>query len=259
MLRAYIPEMADAHYHGHEGNTGEAVRWGVGLGAAVADLGSFQGHGAVTTPHHIHIGWPSITEGGFQVNARGERFSDENAGYSEQAREVLRQPGGVAWTIFDERCHRVALQIHTHEVAQDAGAIHTAATVDEIARLVGCPPAVLARTVEEVAATAAGRRADAFGRDFTTHPPLRPPYRVAKVTGALFHTQGGLAVDTRGRVLRPDGTPLPNVFAGGGAARGLSGPADWGYLSGSGLLMATGLGRLAGAAAAELARAAGSG
>ena len=39
---------------------------------------------------------------------------------------------------------------------------------------------------------------------------------------------------------------FPNLFAGGGAARGLSGPADWGYLSGSGLLMATNLGRLAG-------------
>jgi len=258
MLRQYIPEMADAHYHGHEGNTGDAVRWGLALGAAIADMGSFQGHGAVTTPHHIHIGWPSITEGGFQVNARGERFSNENAGYSEQALNVMRQPGGVAWTIFDERCHRVALQIHTHEVALEAGAIHTAATVEEIARLVGCPPGVLARTAREVEAMAAGERADPFGRDFTTHPGLRPPYRVAKVTGALFHTQGGLVVDTRGRVLRPDGTPLPNLFAGGGAARGLSGPADWGYLSGSGLLMATGLGRLAGAAAAELARAVGS-
>lgn len=258
MLRQYIPEMADAHYHGHEGNTGDAVRWGLALGAAVADMGSFQGHGAVTTPHHIHIGWPSITEGGFQVSARGERFSNENAGYSEQALNVMRQPGGVAWTIFDERCHRVALQIHTHEVALEAGAIHTAATAEEIARLVGCPPGVLARTVREVEAMAAGERADPFGRDFTTHPGLRPPYRVAKVTGALFHTQGGLVVDTRGRVLRPDGTPLPNLFAGGGAARGLSGPADWGYLSGSGLLMATGLGRLAGEAAADLVRSAGS-
>jgi fumarate reductase flavoprotein subunit len=52
-------------------------------------------------------------------------------------------------------------------------------------------------------------------------------------------------------VLRKDGTPFPNLFAGGGAARGLSGPADWGYLSGSGLLMAINFGRLAGEAAAR--------
>ena len=43
-----------------------------------------------------------------------------------------------------------------------------------------------------------------------------PAYcQAIKVTGALFHTQGGLVVDESARVL-----PLPNVFAGGGAARG---------------------------------------
>jgi fumarate reductase flavoprotein subunit len=252
MVRQHIPEMAEAHYHGHEGNTGDAVRWGLALGAAVADMGSFQGHGAVTTPHHIHLGWPSITEGGFQVNGHGARFSNENAGYSEQALHVLRQPGGVAWTIFDERCHQVALQIRAHLLALEAGAIQTAATVEDAARLAGCPPGPLARTVRAVEAMARGEERDAFGRDFTGHPPLRPPYRIAKVTGALFHTQGGLVVDRRARVLRADGRPLPNLFAGGGAARGLSGPADWGYLSGSGLLMATNLGRFAGEAAAAL-------
>ena len=72
------------------------------------------------------------------------------------------------------------------------------------------------------------------------------------MTGALFHTQGGLVVNERARVRRPDGRPFPNLFAGGGAARGLSGPASWGYLSGVGLMMATTLGRIAGESAAEL-------
>ena len=72
--------------------------------------------------------------------------------------------------------------------------------------------------------------------------------------GALTHTQGGLEVNTEMRVLRKDGTPLPNLFAGGGAARGLSGPADWGYLSGAGLMTATTMGRLAGIAAARLVK-----
>jgi fumarate reductase flavoprotein subunit len=52
--------------------------------------------------------------------------------------------------------------------------------------------------------------------------------------------------------LKTDGTPLPNLFAGGGAARGLSGPSSWGYMSGNGLLSAIVLGRLAGLSAARL-------
>ena len=92
---------------------------------------------------------------------------------------------------------------------------------------------------------------DRFGRDFSASRPLAPPYCAVRVTGALFHTQGGLVVDTRARVLRPDGTPLPNLLAAGGAACGVSGSQASGYLSGNGLLAAVGLGYTAGREAAE--------
>jgi fumarate reductase flavoprotein subunit len=105
--------------------------------------------------------------------------------------------------------------------------------------------------MNEVLELASGQGADAFGRDFTTNPHLKPPYYAVKVTGSLFHTQGGLLVDANARVLRPDNSPLPNLYAGGGAARGVSGPSDWGYLSGNGLLSAVTLGRIAGRSAVE--------
>jgi fumarate reductase flavoprotein subunit len=97
-----------------------------------------------------------------------------------------------------------------------------------------------------------GELADPLGRDFTGRLPLAAPYHAVKVTGALFHTQGGLVVDEDARVLRSDGTPFPNLFAGGGAARGISGPSADGYIAGNGLLTALGLGKLAGRAAAKL-------
>ncbi len=88
---------------------------------------------------------------------------------------------------------------------------------------------------------------------FDERSALEPPFFAVKVTGALFHTQGGLVVDPTARVLRVDGTPLPNLFAGGGAACGVSGPDVDGYLSGNGLLSAVTLGRIAGRAAAATA------
>ena len=79
---------------------------------------------------------------------------------------------------------------------------------------------------------------------------LKAPYRAALVTAGLFHTQGGLEVNTEARVLKKDKTPFANLFAIGGAARGLSGAEASGYLSGNGLLSAVVLGRIAGQVAA---------
>ena len=60
----------------------------------------------------------------------------------------------------------------------------------------------------------------------------------ARITGAIAHTQGGLAVDTSCRVLREDETPISGLYAGGNTIAGLSGDDPAGYLSGNGLLVA---------------------
>ena len=254
MLATYIPDAVELFYEGHAGNQGDAVRWGEELGASIKDMGSFQGHGAVCTPHGMHLGWAHVTEGGFHVNRHGKRFSNENAGYSEQALNVHRQPDHVAWAIWDARGERIAAAQHSHAQAIESGAIKRYDSVDDMAKAIGCDASVLARTIREVEEISAGKIEDEFGRDFTTKPALQPAYYLSKIMGALTHTQGGLEIDSEMRVLRTDGTPFPNLFAGGGAARGLSGPTDWGYLSGSGLLMATNTGRLAGEAAAKLVK-----
>ena len=97
-----------------------------------------------------------------QVNSDGLRFSHENEGYSEQARKVLAQPGGVAWTIFDEAGHQLGMQMHAHRDAEAVGAIGTAGNVEELASQTGCPPDNLARTVMNVEDMAMGKIADPF-------------------------------------------------------------------------------------------------
>ncbi len=198
--------------------------------------------------------WPLIMEGGFQVNAEGRRFSNEARGYSEQAVEVVAQPDHIAWNIYDQRLHELMLEFDDYRDAIEAGAIRTAADTGELAAVTGISQTALDATLADVAGCVRGEMDDAFGRDFTGKPELRPPYYTVKVTGALFHTQGGLVVNEQARVLRESGEPLPNLFAGGGAARGISGPSCWGYMAGNGLLTATTLGRLAGTAAARLTR-----
>ena len=252
LVARHIPEMSAAPYFGHAGNTGDALSWGALCGAEVRDLTAYQGHGSVAHPQGVLITWALMMEGGIQVNAAGRRFSNEHEGYSEQAVKVLAQPGGIAWAVFDGRLHALGLGFPDYAEAHRAGAVKSG-TVDDIASLIGCAPEALCETLTQTRgfAQAGG---DPFGRDFTGAPALGEDLRAIRVTGALFHTQGGLVVDNRARVLRPDGDPVPGLYAGGGAACGVSGAKVEGYLSGNGLLTAIALGFVAGQAVAQEVR-----
>lgn len=252
LVASHIPEMAGAPVYAHPGNRGEALGWGAALGAATACLSACQGHGSLAHPHGILITWALMMEGGIQVNALGQRFSNEHRGYSEQSTDVLAQPGAVAWCLFDARLHKMAQDFPDFREAEAAGAVKTGSDAAALAKATGLPEAALLETLAQVAALQGGA-VDSFGRDFTGNAPLAPPYYAVKVTGALFHTQGGLMIDGQARVLRQDGTPFPNLFAGGGAACGVSGPELSGYLSGNGLLTAIGFGAVAGETAGGLA------
>ncbi|WP_119291472.1 FAD-dependent oxidoreductase [Azohydromonas sediminis] len=238
LVAELLPEMRDATFAGHVGNDGSAIAWARQLGLALADLGGYQGHGSWAVPQGVLITWALMAEGGIQVNAHGRRFHDETQGYSEAAVHVLAQPGGVAWNVFDERLLALGRTFPDFRDAEAAGALRRADSIDALAVVIGCDAQTLADTL------ASARR------------PLAPPLYAIKVTGALFHTQGGLDIDARCRARRSDGTVHPNLLAAGGAARGVSGNAVWGYLSGNGLLSAVAGGYIAAHTARELLEAA---
>ncbi len=254
MIARHIPEMTNARYHGHEGNRGEGIQWGIDLGAATADMSAFQGLGALADPHAVLINYNIVLEGGVIVNTNGERFADESTDISGMGRRVSAQPGGIAWFIYDERLHQLVSKYVEYQEAQEVGAVRRADSLDELANMAKLAPGALSATIEASQQMQAGRAGDPLGRDFTSSPPLAgPTWYGIRVCGALFHTQGGLVIDGDARVQRGDGTPLPNLFAGGGAARSVSGPSDWGYIPAAGLFTAVTQGRLAGTAAARLA------
>ena len=193
-----------------------------------------------------------MMEGGVQLNAEGKRFSNEHDGYSEQARRVLQQPGGIAWNIFDSRLRDLVADFEDFRQAESHGAIFKANNLIELAQIIEVDETCVRKTFDDISRFAEDEQRDSFGRNFSAHPLLQAPFFAVRVTGALFHTQGGLVVDAKTRVLDRCAHPLRNLFASGGAACGVSGSEDWGYLSGNGLLSAVSLGRIAGISAAEL-------
>lgn len=246
MVRTLLPEMAEATFGGHAGNDGSAILWGEALGARLRDLGGYQGHGSWVTPQGALMSWAVMMEGGVQLNREGRRFHDETEGYSEAAVHVLAQPGGIAWNVFDAPLLALARGFPDFCEAEAAGALRRCESVAALADCIGCEPSVLQATLDAMRAGTPPPDGRVFAR------ALEAPYFAVKVTGALFHTQGGLDTAPDMRVLRKDGTPFANLFAAGGAAGGVSGDAVWGYLSGNGLLSAVAGGYIAARTAAAL-------
>jgi len=247
LVREHCPEIVDGLYFGGEGSNGDALRFGAGLDADTACLDAYQGHGSVAYPHGVLLTWATVVHGAFLVNADGKRFADESPGYSELATPVLAQPENAAWMVYDARIDELCRPFADYQRCLEAGAVHEAKDVAALAEVIGTSAEVVASTLVGARSCALGEADDPLGRtDWAA--PLEPPYRAVHVTGALFHTQGGLGIDSEARVQR-GGSPIDGLYAAGGAAVGISGHGASGYLAGNGLLAALGLGLVAGRAA----------
>lgn len=244
MVEKYIPEMAGVLYFGYEANTGDAIRWGMELGAELVHMSAYQGHASVAASSQILVTWGALMLGGIMVNQRGERFGDETQGYSEFALQVIKQPEKHAYVLFDQEIYEILLSTEDFRQLARSGGLKRARTVEELAEKLHLDPIRLQRTIETYhRAVETGK--DVFGRTLLPKKLQGILYGV-KVVPALFHTQGGLKINPFGQVIHKSGTPITNLYAGGGSAAGISGNHPKGYLSGNGLLTALGFGKIAG-------------
>jgi Succinate dehydrogenase/fumarate reductase, flavoprotein subunit len=242
ILERFVPEIAQAPYGGGMGSEGEALQWGEALGAGLANMKAYQAHASLADPHGSLVTWTVVEKGGVIVDSTGRRFGNESIGYSAFAALELQRTGPF-WVVADTRVRDTTArgQEEYAELVEHGGVLE--GSIDEICRRTGIDRDGLAETLAEVRDAARSGNADRYGRSEWGLGPLDESLTVTRIGPALFHTQGGLRVDENGRVLRVDGSPINGLWAGGGAASGISGnKGSLGYMSGNGLLGALGLG-----------------
>jgi succinate dehydrogenase/fumarate reductase flavoprotein subunit len=272
LAEAYLP-LGPSWPVGHPGNDGTGLRLAQQAGAALWHMYGCFGWFAFRTPEFpAPFAVDFFAASHLFVDADGRRFGDET-GYEvhDRLRALLsylprnpNRPRLPSWAIFDEAA-RLAGPLNgllgtpneytwspdnAAEVAR--GWISAAAGPADLARRIGVDPAVLAGTLDEYNAAARAGRDDRFGRSADTLVPLDLSRLYAIETWpGIAGTTGGPQHDERAQVLRPDGQPVPGLYAAGAVS------LVWGHLieHGGGLTDALVFGQLAGANAA--ARAAG--
>jgi fumarate reductase flavoprotein subunit len=250
LLAQHCPGAAGLPYAGAATNDGDALSWAGDVAAATRDLGAYTAHATVAVGSNLLVPWSVVTHGAMLVNQLGERFADESRGPAALVADVGSQPGRIAYEVFDARILK-AVAAEDPRFASEVvpRAVRRADELEGLAKQFQVDPEKLVRTVTAYN-TVLTSGADAPGRT-VAGSPLTSPFYGIRVAAALLQTQGGLAIDSSARVLRADGGVAPNLYAGGGAAVGLSGPAGDGYLLGNGLLCALGWGKIAGEQAAH--------
>lgn len=194
---------------------------------------------------------------GIGVNREGRRFLDEGADfrnytYSRYGKEVLRQPGGIAFQLYDATT-RPTLRPDQYDMPGIS--VETADTLEELALIIGVDPAALRRTVDEfnasITSSAAFDPTIKDGRVAAVHPPKSNwavpletgPFYAYPVSCGITFTYGGLKSDATGRVLDEAGEAIPGLFVTGEMLGGIY----WGgYPGGAGLALGAVFGRLAG-------------
>lgn len=230
---------------GGPGSTGAAHRAAMAVGADVDLMDQAWWSPGLTHPDG-RSAFALWFTGGIFVDQEGKRFVNESAPYDRLGREVIRrlQSGLLRlpyWMVYDSRAGGVppigATNVSMVDPAEyrAAGLWRSADTIAGLAQEIGVPAAALEATVEHFNRLAAAGHDDDFGRGDEAYdrvftggasplvPIDTPPYHAAAFGLSDLGTKGGLRTDTRARVLRSDGVPIPGLYAAGNTMAAVSG------------------------------------
>lgn len=235
-----------------EGQTGDALEPALALGAALDLMDRVWGAPTVVPPDGKPFflvadrGIPGMVI----VDSEGRRYANEAAPYHEfvDAMYAHEARGGAravpSWLILDatSRSRYLFTGLFPGQAFpkawRESGFVRQAATVEELARLIGAAPERLRATVDRFNGFARAGRDEDFHRGDSVYDryygdPTLPNPNLAPLDKGPFHavpvhpgdigTKGGLVTDATARVLREDGTAIPGLYASGNVSAAVMG------------------------------------
>lgn len=264
------PNWDVAKVRGTRFNTGDGIKMALDIGAM--PYGNWSGAHAVGWDKNApEFGDLAVGDGfqkhsypfGVMVNADGKRFVDEGADfrnytYAKYGKVILEQPGQLAWQIFDQKVtHLLRDEYRIRQVTKV-----TANTLEELAeKLEGVDPEGFLKEIEAYN--------KAVNTDIPFNPNVKdgrntegleipktnwantldePPYEAYATTCGITFTFGGLRINDKAEVQDVLLESIPGLYAAGEL---LGGVFYFNYPGGTGLMMGSVYGKIAGESAAK--------
>ena len=231
---------------GTRDRTGDGVRLAQSVGADLWHMGAVSTSLGYRVPELDAGFYCEVRDDGFVlVDQLGRRYSDEGSFENHGAvHEMLARDGRTgrqlrapSFLIFDERT-RLAGPLRASRMARTPP-IRGAKTIrprwsaagslvprpPAAGRGPGFPAAELEESVYVYNAACIEGTADPLGRSPERRRQIEgPPFYGTAVYPILLNTQGGPRRDEHGRILRPDGNPIPGLYGVGGELGSVWGP-----------------------------------
>ena len=261
-------EWEKAILRGSEFNTGDGIDMALAVGAV--QYGDWQGGHAISTDANAPAVGDFDVPGdifkkssypiGLILNNEGKRFVDEGADfrnytYAKYGREVLKQPGAMAYHVFDGQVADLLRSEYSEALCTKFESDTLEGLVDQLERV---NQAQFMRTIHEynLAVQDGDFNPQALDGKKTVgiSPPksnwantiAQPPFLALPVTCGLTFAFGGVKVSVSAEVVTHTDEPIPGLYAAGEMVGGLF---YHNYPGGSGLASGAVFGRIAGTGA----------
>jgi tricarballylate dehydrogenase len=195
------------------------------------------------------------------VNKQGFRFVDEGEDqqfytYAKYGGEILRQPGSVAFQIFDQKVIQLLEPRYEYTTPFEAASLH--ALIDQLDIDDKAQAKKTLAAFNDAASS--GEGFDPSRKDGLSTRGLKPeksnwalkldhpPFVCYPVTGGITFTFGGLKINEKAQVIGTDWRPIGGLYTCGEMVGGLF---HYNYPGGTGLVSGATFGRIAGRNAAK--------
>jgi 3-oxosteroid 1-dehydrogenase len=231
---------------GTKTNTGDGILAGQRAGAALDLMDDAWWGPVIPLPEGPYFCLSERTlPGSIMVDGQGNRFVNEAAPYTEFVHTMYEKQAFPAWMIVDQRYRNRYLFKETPPILPlpqawyDSGAVVKDLTLEGLAVKLGMKSSALRNTVNRFNDFAdAGKdldfhRGDSAYDHYYSDPAIMPnsclralrlaPFYAFKIVPGDLGTKGGMLTDAKARVLRPDGSVIPGLYAAGNASASVMG------------------------------------
>lgn len=245
LVRSYRPDISPTTKTSNQpGTTGDGMVLAKDIGAKLVDMKEIQLNPTLLVGSPVIISETVRGAGAVFVNRDGKRFIQELATRDVTSEAVSKQPGGTAFEIFDDTVRQKVGQL---KAAFVLGKAIEADSLEELGQKAGIDSKNLAATIARYNEfVKAGKDAD-FGRVDMPQAVTGPKFYAIEITPAIHYAMGGVAIDTKARVLNEKGEVIPGLYAAGEVTGGVHGKNR---LGGNSISETISFGRIAGDQAA---------